>query len=90
MAWQRVSTVSEVHPALARGSAGFEIVPELRPRDSEAVFDKIMDVNVKGPFELAKRCFPSMQERGGGSIINISSIGGISPEPLFACRFVYF
>lgn len=48
----------------------------------EAVFDKIMDVNVKGPFELAKRCFPSMQERGGGSIINISSIGGISPEPL--------
>src|SRR5436309_717514 len=31
MAWQRVSTVSEVHPALARGSAGFEIVPELRP-----------------------------------------------------------
>jgi NAD(P)-dependent dehydrogenase (short-subunit alcohol dehydrogenase family) len=48
----------------------------------EAVFDKIMDVNVKGPFELSKRCFSSMQERGGGSIINISSIGGISPEPL--------
>ncbi|MBX9788819.1 MAG: glucose 1-dehydrogenase [Pirellulales bacterium] len=48
----------------------------------EAVFDKIMDVNVKGPFEISKRCFPSMQERGGGSIINISSIGGISPEPL--------
>ncbi len=43
-------------------------------------FDKIMAVNVKGPFELAKRVQPIMMERGGGSIINISSIGGISPE----------
>lgn len=42
--------------------------------------DKIMDVNLKGPFELAKAALPSMQERGGGSIINISSIGGIKPE----------
>jgi len=48
--------------------------------DSPA-FDKIMAVNVKGPFELAKYALPSMQSRGGGSIINISSIGGISPEP---------
>lgn len=48
----------------------------------EAVFDKIMAVNVKGPFELAKRCFPVMQERGGGSVINISSIGGLHPEPM--------
>lgn len=47
----------------------------------EGVFDKIMDVNVKAPFELAKLCYPSMAQRGGGSIINISSIGGISPEP---------
>jgi len=46
------------------------------------VFDKIMNVNVKGPFELAKLLYPSMKERGGGSIINISSIGGISPEPM--------
>lgn len=48
----------------------------------ESVFDKIMDVNLKAPFELAKLAFPSMRERGGGSIINISSIGGISPEPM--------
>lgn len=48
----------------------------------EAVFDKIMAVNVKGPLEIAKRAFPIMQERGGGSIINISSIGGIRPEPM--------
>jgi NAD(P)-dependent dehydrogenase (short-subunit alcohol dehydrogenase family) len=48
----------------------------------EGVFDKIMAVNVKGPFELAKRVFPLMRDRGGGSILNISSIGGISPEPM--------
>ncbi|MDQ7063835.1 MAG: SDR family oxidoreductase [candidate division KSB1 bacterium] len=47
----------------------------------EAVFDKIMQVNLKGPFELGKRVHPIMKERGGGSVINISSIGGISPEP---------
>jgi len=44
-------------------------------------FQKIMDVNVKGPFELAKLALPSMRARGGGAIINISSIGGLSPEP---------
>ena len=46
----------------------------------ERAFNKIMDVNVKAPFELAKLCLPVMQANGGGSIINISSIGGLSPE----------
>jgi NAD(P)-dependent dehydrogenase (short-subunit alcohol dehydrogenase family) len=46
-----------------------------------AAFDQIMNVNVKGIFELAKKAHPSMKQRGGGSVINISSIGGISPEP---------
>ncbi len=46
----------------------------------EWAYDKIMEVNVKGPFFLSKLVLPSMQERGGGSIINISSIGGLSPE----------
>ncbi|MBK6948761.1 MAG: glucose 1-dehydrogenase [Haliscomenobacter sp.] len=45
-------------------------------------FDKIMDANLKGPFELSKRCLPSMKTRGGGSVINISSIGGLRPEPM--------
>ncbi len=48
----------------------------------DAVFDKIMAVNVKGPLALARLAYPLMAERGGGSIINISSIGGLRPEPL--------
>jgi NAD(P)-dependent dehydrogenase (short-subunit alcohol dehydrogenase family) len=43
-------------------------------------FAKIMSVNVQGPLELARRAYPLMAERGGGSVINISSIGGLSPE----------
>ncbi len=50
-------------------------------KTDEAAFDKIMQVNVKGPFELAKMLYKSMKQRGGGSVINISSVGGISPEP---------
>jgi NAD(P)-dependent dehydrogenase (short-subunit alcohol dehydrogenase family) len=45
-------------------------------------FDKIMEVNVKGPFELARQARPIMAAHGGGSIINISSIGGLRPEPM--------
>jgi len=43
-------------------------------------YDKIMEVNVKGPFELCKLALPIMKERGGGAILNISSVGGLSPE----------
>ena len=48
----------------------------------EVAFDKIMQVNVKGPFELAKMVHPTMVSRGGGSVINISSIGGLTPEAM--------
>jgi NAD(P)-dependent dehydrogenase (short-subunit alcohol dehydrogenase family) len=40
-----------------------------------------MQVNVKAPFELAKMVYPSMKSRGGGSLINISSIAGHTPDP---------
>jgi NAD(P)-dependent dehydrogenase (short-subunit alcohol dehydrogenase family) len=48
---------------------------------SESAFDKIMQVNVKAPFELAKMVHPIMKSRGGGSVINISSIAGHTPDP---------
>lgn len=48
---------------------------------SESAFDKIMQVNVKAPFELAKMIHPIMKARGGGSVINISSIAGHTPDP---------
>lgn len=45
----------------------------------EGAYDKIMDVNVKGPFLLAQAALPHLK-KDGGSIINVSSIGGRKPE----------
>lgn len=45
----------------------------------DAVFAKIMQVNVNGPLALAKFAYPLMKERGGGSVINISSVEGLTP-----------
>lgn len=42
-------------------------------------FDKILQVNLKGPIELARLCHASMKAKGGGSVINISSIEGLTP-----------
>jgi nicotinamidase-related amidase len=56
MAWQRVSSVDDVKPAMPRGSAAFELVPELEPRRSEAVFDKIrMSPFVGTPLDIVLR-----------------------------------
>ena len=45
----------------------------------QLAYEKIMNVNLKGPLELCKLCLPSMKSRGGGSIINISSVEGLTP-----------
>ncbi len=41
MAWQRVTTIAAVKPWFLRDSPGFQLIPELAPRPSEAIFDKI-------------------------------------------------
>ena len=41
MAWQRVETVEEVKPWFIRDTPGFQLIPEISPRPTEAVFDKI-------------------------------------------------
>jgi NAD(P)-dependent dehydrogenase (short-subunit alcohol dehydrogenase family) len=48
---------------------------------TEAYFDKVIGVNLKGPFRLAAAIGTRMAEQGGGSIVNITSIEGIRPEP---------
>ncbi len=44
------------------------------------MLDKMVDVNVKAAMRLVHAVVPSMAERGGGSIINISSISGLQPQ----------
>ncbi len=51
--------------------------PLMKSEDSQ--WDKIWDVNVKGYFRVAKACFPEMKKRGGGKIINLSSVASKLP-----------
>lgn len=64
---------------IVNNAATNPIFGPLQQATAEA-FDKIFDVNVKGPFELCKTAHSVMVERGGGAIVNVSSIGGITPE----------
>src|SRR5262245_10546556 len=41
MAWQRTGSSEEVNPWFLRDAPGFQIAPELNPRQSEGVFDKL-------------------------------------------------
>lgn len=45
-----------------------------------AMFDKMVEVNVKAAIRLVHRLVPSMIERGGGSVLNIASISGLKPQ----------
>ncbi|MCG7633273.1 SDR family oxidoreductase [Gordonia McavH-238-E] len=51
---------------------------------SEALWDKTFAVNVRAPFRLSALLGERMVARGGGSIVNISSIGSIRPGPEMA------
>ena len=56
MAWQRKDRVEDVASPFLRDSPAFEIVPELCPRASEAVFDKLSMSPFEGtPLEFALR-----------------------------------
>jgi biuret amidohydrolase len=56
MAWQRVETVEQVSPQFLRESPGFQLIPELMPLPSEAVFDKITMSAFEGtPLNLVLR-----------------------------------
>jgi NAD(P)-dependent dehydrogenase (short-subunit alcohol dehydrogenase family) len=46
---------------------------------TEELFDKVVAVNLKGPFRLSALVGERMAAGGGGSIINISSTGAVRP-----------
>jgi NAD(P)-dependent dehydrogenase (short-subunit alcohol dehydrogenase family) len=48
---------------------------------SEELFDKVIAVNLKGPFRLAALVGTRMAAGAGGSIVNISSMGAVHPRP---------
>ena len=51
---------------------------------SEALYDKVFAVNLKGPFRLTALVGSRMAKGDGGSIINISSTASLHPTPATA------
>jgi dehydrogenase/reductase SDR family protein 4 len=48
----------------------------------ERAWDSIMNLNLKGLFFLSQAVAGVMKEKGGGNIINVASIAGITPDIL--------
>lgn len=44
---------------------------------AESDWDAVLDTNLKGMFYLAQTFAPGMQQRGGGSVVNVASILGL-------------
>ncbi len=57
------------------GNAGVVFGTPLEEIDP-AEYDLVMDVNLRGNFNMAQAAVPHMKKRGGGSIVMISSIAG--------------
>ncbi len=54
--------------------------PALEATDEQ--LDKMVEINLKAAFRLVNLVAPGMIERGrGGSIINLASISGLTPQP---------
>ncbi len=48
----------------------------------EEVWDRVMDVNLKGTYLVTWHAVRTMEQSGGGSIINIASINGLVGYPI--------
>jgi len=61
---------------LVNNAGGSLYTPKAIDEIKEEDWDLVLDVNLKGAFLCSQAAIPYMRQRGGGSIINISSIGG--------------
>lgn len=46
---------------------------------TEADWDRIIDINVKGPFFMVKYALPALAKSTGGAVVNVASISGVTP-----------
>ena len=72
---------SDGHIDILINNAGMSPLYDKLSDVPEALFDKVIDVNLKGPFRVMAYAGERMAESGGGSIINISSTASLHPSP---------
>jgi len=88
-----VSDAAAVHGAMARINERFGRLDALVNNAGVAVFkpiletaddewDRVLAVNLTGPFLCIKAAVPLMREHGGGAIVNITSISGLRASTL--------
>ena len=72
---QLVATVGSRHDGIdiLVNAAGIQRYGAIDETD-EATWDEIMDVNLKSIYLTSRRVIPQMRRKGGGSIINVSSV----------------
>jgi NAD(P)-dependent dehydrogenase (short-subunit alcohol dehydrogenase family) len=56
-------------------------LPTVFHEATDALIERTLDVNVKGPIFGSRAAIPHMLQAGGGSIINTSSVNGLVAEP---------
>ena len=88
-----VADPTQVRSALEQVDARFGRVDALVNNAGVAVFKKVLDttleewqrvldVNLTGPFICTQACAPMMLKSGGGSVVNIASISGVRASAL--------
>jgi NAD(P)-dependent dehydrogenase (short-subunit alcohol dehydrogenase family) len=75
-------TVSETLRVFGRldyafNNAGVEQLPQSLTETTEATYDQVMDINVKGVFFSLKHELAAMVQTGGGVIVNNASVAGL-------------
>ena len=84
--WDDVERLADtVHERFGRvdvlvNNAGMSPIYDSVVDVTEELYDKVLDVNLKGPFRLTSIVGTRMVERGSGSIIMVSSGGAIRPH----------
>jgi len=68
------------HVDVLVNNAGMSLVYGQATDVTEAMWDKVVDLNMKGVFRLTALVGSRMVDQGGGSIVNVSSVGSIRPN----------
>jgi NAD(P)-dependent dehydrogenase (short-subunit alcohol dehydrogenase family) len=83
--WGEVETLAERayqamgHIDVLVNNAGMSLLYDQVGNVTEAMWDKVVDLNLKGPFRLTALVGTRMAQGNGGSIINVSSVAATRP-----------
>ncbi|MBF9054637.1 glucose 1-dehydrogenase [Rhodobacterales bacterium LSUCC1028] len=72
-AWGRIDIIVN--------NAGITHLPQMMEDVTEEMFDRVLAVNAKSVYLMAREIVPHMKTAQAGTILNIASTAGLSPRP---------